>query len=93
MRPKCKRNRKCNLNKEELDKKIKEIENYMNYTPSQPLWQPEQIWKKSEQISMDDIIQIDPDFKNEIKPTPTIKPKPKHQECKQTRLILIHYNL
>jgi len=81
--PECKR--KCNLNKEELNKKIKEIESYMtdSITPSQPLWQPEQIWKKSEQISMEDIMQIDPDFKNEIKITTTIKTKPKQQECKQ----------
>lgn len=64
----------------ELDKKIKEIEDYMtDYNSTTPMSRPQQVWKKSEQVSMDDLADYDPDFEAMLEPTPISKTKPNAQ--------------
>ena len=64
----------------ELDEKLKEIEDYMNdFNSSTPLSRPQQVWTKSEQVSMDDLADYDPDFEAMLEPNPISKTEPNVQ--------------
>lgn len=63
-----------------LDEKLKEIEDYMNdFNSSTPLSRPQQVWTKSEQVSMDDLADYDPDFEAMLEPNSISKTEPNVQ--------------
>lgn len=56
-----------NQNQADLDKKIKEMEEYMkDYSQAAPIPRPQQFWKKSDVVSMDDLMQFDQELEDDF---------------------------